>query len=38
MSDRAKVILLKLFEIAVTLVTTFTMYYLIFKLFKWVVL
>lgn len=38
MSDRVKLILLKLFCIAVTLATTFTMYYFIFKLFKWVVL
>ena len=38
MSDRTKLILLKLFCIAVSLATTFTMYYFIFKLFKWVVM
>ena len=41
MSDIAKLILLillKLFCIAVTLAMTFTMYYFIFKLFKWVVM
>ena len=38
MSDRTKLILLALFKLTVTLATTFTMYYFIFKLFKWVVM